>query len=68
MKAFKMKHKYFTKSETFFTENDAPIWLTCEDTIKGSTMDNRWFWKEHVLTLEVGDTIDTDFQIITRLA
>lgn len=30
-------------------------------------MDNKWFWNEYVLKLEVGQTIDTDFRIIKRL-
>lgn len=50
-----------------FTENDAPKWLTSEKTVKGSTMDDRWFWNGHVLTLEVGQSVETDFHKITRL-
>jgi len=30
-------------------------------------MDGRWFWTDHVLTLNVGDSVDTDFQTITRI-
>ncbi|QJT70804.1 hypothetical protein GR7B_00006 [Vibrio phage vB_VcorM_GR7B] len=50
-----------------FTESTAPTWLTSEDTVKGSTMDGRWFWDEHVLTLDVGQSVDTDFRRITRI-
>lgn len=51
-----------------FSEVDAPDWLTSADTIRGSTMDNRWFWKDHVLTLKVGVSVKTDFHVITRIA
>lgn len=50
-----------------FSEDNAPKWL-CEGGVKGSTMDNRWFWTGHVLTLKVGEHIDTDFNRITRLS
>jgi len=30
-------------------------------------MDNRWFWTEHVLKLEVGESVCTDFRKITRI-
>lgn len=51
----------------YFDEHTAPDWLTSANTVKGSTMDSRWFWNEHVLTLEVGQIIETDFRIIERL-
>jgi len=50
-----------------FTEETAPKWLTSENTVKGSTMDTRWFWNDHILTLKVGESKDTDFQRITRV-
>lgn len=50
-----------------FTELNAPKWLTSEDTVKGSTMDHRWFWRDHVLTLKVGEKAYTDFSAITRV-
>lgn len=50
-----------------FTELTAPKWLTSEETVKGSTMDQRWFWDQHVLTLAVGQHIDTDFSRIMRI-
>lgn len=52
--------------EETFTENTAPKWL-CEGGRKDSTMDNRWFWDEFVLTLKVGEYIDTDFRRIERI-
>lgn len=68
VKRFEMRHNCFRDSKPqYFTELNAPKWLTSEDTIEGSTMDDRWFWKDHVLTLEVGASVDTDFQTITRL-
>jgi hypothetical protein len=51
-----------------FTEADAPDWLTSKNTVQGSTMDARWFWTSHVLTLKVGESVKTDFQLITRIA
>jgi hypothetical protein len=66
--------KKFTKSMIWgkpypeeFTEETAPAWLTSCNTVPGSTMDNRWFWEERVLTLEIGEYIDTDFTRITRI-
>lgn len=67
MKKFKMKHRYFEGVEETFTEETAPDWLTSRNTIEGSTMDYRWFWNDHVLTLEVGESVMTDFQKITRV-
>jgi hypothetical protein len=49
-----------------FTEHTAPSWLTRKKTVKGSTMDDRWFWQDRVLVLAVGESIQTDFQTITR--
>lgn len=50
-----------------FSECNAPKLLTSENTIVGSTYDNRWFWIDHVLTLPIGGIVQTDFQTITRL-
>lgn len=30
-------------------------------------MDNRWFWTDYVLTLEVGQSVETDFSVIKRV-
>lgn len=50
-----------------FTETTSPRWLNCQDTVPGSTMDNRWFWTDYVLTLEVGQSVETDFSVIKRV-
>ena len=69
MKRFSMVTTWSDTSEPEeFDECDAPDWLTSCKTVKGSTMDNRWWWTGHVLTLEVGESIDTDFRRITRIA
>ena len=64
---FSLEHLIF-KSYNEFTEDTAPDWLTSKNTIKGSTMDDRWFWEDHVLTLDVGHSINTDFSKITRIS
>ena len=65
---FKMTHSFFKSLEpVYFTELNAPDWLTGENTIKGSTMDCRWFWKEYVLTLKIGECVNTDFNQICRI-
>ena len=66
-KEFAMHPVFQPKKTTFFFENEAPNWL-CKGGRKGSTMDNRWFWEKHVLTLEKGKSISTDFNKITRIA
>lgn len=69
MMKFAMKHAVFKDAiPVEFFEDDAPDWLTSVNTVEGSTMDERWFWKDYVLTLEVGQSVDTDFQQITRVA
>lgn len=67
MKTFKKVHEIFGTEEVF-TEETAPEWLTCANTIKGSTADGRWFWNEHVLTLSIGFSVYTDFHKITRIS
>lgn len=63
---FEMKNRFF-KDVKQFTEDDAPDWLTSANQVPGSTMDSSWFWKERVLKLEVGQSLDTDSQTITRI-
>jgi hypothetical protein len=63
---FKMTHLSLAKDEEF-TEANAPDWLTSKNTVPGSTMDQRWFWTDHVLTLAVGASVKTDFNTITRM-
>lgn len=65
---FELKRPLFDAPPSRFSEHDAPDWLTSAKTIKGSTMDNRWFWERHVLTLEVGQSVETDFHRVTRVA
>ena len=66
---FEMRHKFLAEREPeTFSESDPPAWLTGKGTAVGSTMDCRWFWRDHVLTLEVGASIETDFRAITRTA
>jgi hypothetical protein len=50
-----------------FTETSAPDWLTGANTYPGSTMDLRWFWERHVLTLAVGSSVDTCFRRVRRV-
>ena len=67
-KCFRMNHRFFNTLEPkFFDEFTAPTWLTGENTVKGSTMDCRWFWEKYILTLEIGESRDTTFQRITRV-
>ena len=64
---FDMEHAVF-KSVESFSEHAAPTWLTGDDTPQGSTMDTRWFWRNLVLTLSAGSSVETDFHKITRTA
>jgi hypothetical protein len=65
---FSMTHLDFPSKPVIFTELTAPEWLSSANSIKGSTMDMRWFFDKHVLTLEVGKSVDTDFRKITRVS
>lgn len=65
MKKFKMTHMLQSFSEEF-DEETAPRWLKFGGR-KGSTMDNRWFWDLHIMNLQIGESIDTDFQTIERI-
>ena len=66
LRRFKIK-SLVTGMITHYTELDAPDWLTGRNTVRGSTMDNRWFWRNYVLTLKVGKSVETDFNKITRI-
>lgn len=66
-KRFEMTSLFSDAKPEEFSENDAPEWLA-RGGIEGSTMDNRWFWEEHVITLEVGGSVKTDFRRITRIS
>lgn len=65
LKHFERIHLFFGNVEPF-TEKTAPKWLEFGGP-KGSVLDNRWFWNDHVMKLEVGQYVDTDFQRITRV-
>jgi hypothetical protein len=54
-----------TKTVREFDEDSAPSYLKFGGRID-STMNMRWFWNNHVMTLQVGETIETDFNIIER--
>ncbi len=56
---FSMKHLINTSGPVEFDDNNPPDWLVHEE--------NKWFWDRHVLNLKVGQSIDTDFQTITRI-
>jgi hypothetical protein len=63
-----MTHRFFKKMPAEkFDESNAPDWLTGCKTIVGSTMDSRWFWQDHVLTLKIGESVDTEFRRIVRI-
>lgn len=64
---FEMTHKILAGKPERFTETTAPDWLTSNKTRPGSTMDSRWFWNDHVLTLGVGQSVETEFRVITRI-
>lgn len=49
-----------------FSEENAQDWLTCKNQVPNSTMDTSWFFKDHVLKLKVGQSMETDFHIIER--
>jgi len=65
VKTFKMVHLLGGEKE--FDEDTAPHWLKYGGPV-GSTMDNRWFWEGHVMKLEIGDSVSTDFWKITRVS
>ena len=65
---FEATHIIFDQAKPeLFDETNAPDWLTSEGTVKGSTIDQRWFWTDYVMTLGIGEHIKTDFRIIKRI-
>lgn len=54
MKEFQFKH-IMSRSKTIYAEDELPSWL------------EHWFRDQHVLTLEVGASVETDFNTITRI-
>lgn len=59
MRMFQFRHLFFN-TENIHAENDLPSWLIHKS--------NKWFLENHVLTLEIGQFVDTDFQRITRVS
>jgi hypothetical protein len=59
MKKFRMTHHIFETYVLYFTEDSPPQWLTCRE--------HNWFYEGHVLKLEIGKSIDTDFRKIERV-
>lgn len=65
---FKLKHLILKdQPEIEVTEETAPDWLTSKKSVPGSTMDQRWFWEQKILTIQVGEHADSDFHRITRV-
>lgn len=58
-KTFKFTHLIFGTT-ALYSEQNMPEWLRHKDY--------SWFLNEHVLTLSVGGSIETDFHKITRVA
>lgn len=65
-KVFVMRHDLYD-IESIFTENTAPDWLTSKNNVKGSTIDDRWFWEDYILMMKIGDVMRTDFHEIERI-
>ena len=66
MKKFTLTHNTFGKTIEFTFET-APDWLTSANEVRGSTMDNSWFYNDYVQKLEVGQSVETDIHTITRI-
>lgn len=64
MKMFKMTSRFFSHlpgaEPKVFDETDPPWWLVSKEF--------KWWWDKHALALDVGETIETDFQCIERIA
>jgi len=56
---FEMQHLFFVDVSIEFTEKDPPEYFKSGDF--------KWFFDEKVLELEIGSSILTDFQRITRI-
>lgn len=66
-KVFEMWQTGTNGAKTTFTEKGAPDWLTGRKSVKGSTMDSRWFWDNYILKLKIDQQIETDFNTIKRI-
>lgn len=59
MKRFQIQGTLLRYPPKEFTEDQPPKWLL--------STEYRWFYRQHVLTLGVGRSVETDFSRITRL-
>jgi len=59
MKKFKMQHRVMKKTVKEFYEDNPPKWMLSDEF--------KWWYDDYVLKLEVGKSIRTDFQNITRI-
>jgi hypothetical protein len=57
---FEMTHLDFPRSVVLFDSSDPPSWLVGRQ--------NSWFYEKHILTLEIGQSKDTDFRNILRVS
>ena len=56
---FRMTHRYFIDQDVVeFNEESPPDWLTSNAY--------NWWWIDHVLTLKIGESIESDFRKILR--
>ena len=55
---FTCSHKHFDLVDTF-TESTPPRWLAHKE--------NSWWYERHVLTLKVGESVESDFNVIKRI-
>jgi hypothetical protein len=58
-KSFKLRDLVDTNKSTVFTDVRPPAWML------NST--HLWWYEDHVLTLEIGEYINTQFVNITRI-
>jgi hypothetical protein len=57
---FEIIHLSYEKPPVKFTEETAPGWMKSEAYF--------WWWEKHILTLSIGQSVETDFRRITRIA
>ena len=65
---FESTHLVFKRATPVrFSENNPPDWLTGRAYPPDSTMANSRFFEDYDCTLKVGESVNTDFQKITRI-
>jgi hypothetical protein len=58
---FKQQHTFFPEAKYQDFEHDKPPpWMISKDY--------KWWYDAHVLTLKVGETVESDFRRITRVS